>query len=46
MCEGDYIHCYINMLLDEESNNYEEDINFGFDEKEFLKRGGDLTEDI
>lgn len=46
MCEGDYIYCYINMLLDQEGVYDEEGINLSFDEDEFIKRSESAVEDI
>lgn len=36
MCDGDYIYCYINMLLDdEEDESLEFEVNANFDIKKF-----------
>lgn len=46
MCEGDYVYCYIHMLLDSENKYSEEGINTNFSEDEFMKRSDDFNEDI
>ena len=46
MCEGDYIYCYIHMLLDEEPEGIEEGINENFDENKFIEMSGDSVDDI
>ena len=36
MCDGEYIYCYINMMLDdEESENSEFEVNTNFDINKF-----------
>lgn len=46
MCEGDYIYCYIHMLLDDEPEGIEEGINENFDENKFIEMSGDSVDDI
>lgn len=42
MCDGDYIYCYINMLLDDEENEDSEfEVNANFDIKKFSLPGYD-----
>lgn len=46
MCEGDYIYCYIHMLLDGETEGIEEGINENFNKDKFIEMSGDSVDDI